>query len=156
MTGEPPPVRAGRGRGRARAAGGVWAAAVPAAAPDRGKVHRLGFLNGANPAAAAPVLDLFRQALGELGYVEGQNLAIEYRWGEGSDARLAEPAAELARLPVDVFVVPSTAVARIAREATTTVPIVLAGAGDPVAAGLAASYARPGGNVTGVTNSRRS
>ena len=71
------------------------------------KVHRLGFLSLGNPTAQAANLDLFRQALGELGYVEGQNLAIEYRWGEGSDARLAEPAAELARLPVDVFVVPS-------------------------------------------------
>jgi putative ABC transport system substrate-binding protein len=117
------------------------------------RVHRLGFLRGSDPTAQARNVDRFRQALGELGYVEGQNLVIEYRWGEGSDARLAEPAAELARLPVDIFVVPSVTVARIVREATTTVPIVLAGTGDdPVEAGLAASYARPGGNVTGVTN----
>jgi putative ABC transport system substrate-binding protein len=121
--------------------------------PTAVKVHRLGFLRGSDPTTQARNVDRFRQALGELGYVEGQNLAIEYRWGEGSDARLAEPAAELARLPVDIFVVPSVTVARIVREATTTVPIVLAGTGeDPVEAGLAASYARPGGNVTGVTN----
>src|SRR5207248_6588418 len=111
--------------------------------PTAVTVHRLGFLSGSNPAAVAGFLDIFRQALGELGYVEGQNLAIEYRWGEGNDARLAEFAAELARLPVDVIIVPSVGVARIARDATTTVPIVVARAGDPVAAGLAASYARP-------------
>jgi putative ABC transport system substrate-binding protein len=121
--------------------------------PTAVKVHRLGFLRGSDPTAQAQNVDRFRQALSELGYVEGHNLAIEYRWGEGSDARLAAPAAELARLPVDIFVVPSVTVARIVREATTTVPIVLAGTGDdPVEAGLAASYARPGGNVTGVTN----
>src|SRR3954447_9199617 len=121
--------------------------------PTAAKVHRLGFLRGSDPTAQAQNVDRFRQALSELGYVEGHNLAIEYRWGEGSDARLAAPAAELARLPVDIFVVPSVTVARIVREATTTVPIVLAGTGDdPVEAGLAASYARPGGNITGVTN----
>jgi putative ABC transport system substrate-binding protein len=119
--------------------------------PPAAKVHRLGFLSGSTPAGSARYLDIFRQALGELGYVEGQNLVIEERWGEGSDARLAEPAAELARLPVDVFVVPAIAPARVAREATTAVPIVVGG-GDPVVAGLAASYARPGGSVTGVTN----
>jgi putative ABC transport system substrate-binding protein len=121
--------------------------------PTAVKVHPIGFLSGSNPTAQARNLDMFRQALGELGYVEGQNLAIEYRWGEENDPRLAESAAELARLPVDVIVAPSTRVAQIAREATTTVPIVLGGAGpDPVALGLAASYARPGGNVTGVAN----
>jgi putative tryptophan/tyrosine transport system substrate-binding protein len=125
----------------------------PAQAPQPARVPRIGFLRGSDPTAQARNVDIFRQALADLGYVEGQNLAIEYRWGEGSDARLAEPAAELARLPVDLFVVPSVTVARIVREATTTVPIVLAGTGDdPVTAGLAASYARPGGNVTGVTN----
>jgi putative ABC transport system substrate-binding protein len=126
-----------------------WQTAPPAAV----KIYSLGFLHGGNPIAEARTLGMFRQALSELGYVEGQNLAIEYRWGDGSIEQLAEPAAELARLPVDVFVVPSGQVAQIAREATTTVPIVLAGAiADPVAAGLATSYARPGGNVTGITN----
>jgi putative ABC transport system substrate-binding protein len=90
--------------------------------------------------------------LRDLGYVEGQNLLVEYRWGEGSNAGLVEPAAELARLPVDLFVVPASTVARIARDATSTVPILVVGAGDLVAADLAASLARPGGNVTGLTS----
>jgi ABC-type uncharacterized transport system substrate-binding protein len=121
--------------------------------PTAVKVYRLGFLSSTNPTAQAGNLDIFRQALGELGYVEGQNLIIEYRWGDGSNARLVEPAAELARLPVDLIVVSASVAAQIAREATTTVPIVLGGSGpDPVALGLAASYARPGGNVTGVAN----
>jgi putative ABC transport system substrate-binding protein len=120
--------------------------------PTAVKVYRVGYLNGTNPTATALVRDIFQQALAELGYWEGQNLVVEYRWGEGVDARLTAPAAELARLPVDLFVVPSPAVAQIVREATTTVPIVMVGQGDPVAAGLAASYARAGGNVTGVTN----
>jgi putative ABC transport system substrate-binding protein len=121
--------------------------------PTAVKVHRLGFLSGSNPTAQAGNLEIFRQALGELSYLDGQNLVIDYRWGEGNNPRLAEPAAELAHIPVDLIVVTSTVVALIAREATTTVPIVLGGAGpDPVGLGLAASYARPGGNVTGVTS----
>jgi putative ABC transport system substrate-binding protein len=121
--------------------------------PTAVKVYRLGFLSGSTPAAQALRLDILLQALGELGYVEGQNLVVEYRWGDGDNAPLVEAAAELARLPVDAFVVSSVAAARLAREVTTTVPIVLAGAtGDPIGTGLAASYARPGGNVTGVSN----
>jgi putative tryptophan/tyrosine transport system substrate-binding protein len=120
-------------------------------APTAGKVYRLGYLSGNNPTDGARNLEIFRGALGELGYVEGQNLVIEYRWGEGSDEPLAEAAAELARAPVDLFVVTSTNSARSVHSATTTLPVVMAGGGDPVAAGLAASYAHPGGNVTGVT-----
>jgi putative ABC transport system substrate-binding protein len=121
--------------------------------PTAVKVYRLGWLSSTNATAQARNLDNFRQALGELGYVEGQNLAFEYRWSEGDDARLAESAAELARLPVDIIVAPASGPAQIARDATTTVPIVLGGGGpDPVVLGLAASYARPGGNVTGVAN----
>ena len=116
------------------------------------KAYRLGFLNGTNAAAATPQTEAFRQALGELGYAEGRNLLIEYRWADGDEARLTAPAVELAHLPVDAFVVPSAGLARIARDASTTIPIVLAGAGDLVAPGLAESYARPGGNVTGVIN----
>jgi putative tryptophan/tyrosine transport system substrate-binding protein len=123
-----------------------------APAPSVAKVHRLGWLNGSSADAWADRLDRFRQGLGELGYVEGQNLAIEYRWGNGNDPQLAGPAKELAQLPVDLFVVPSTVVARIARDATTTVPIVMVANADAVEAGLAASYARPGGNVTGVAS----
>jgi hypothetical protein len=118
--------------------------------PTAVKVYRLGFLSGSTPAAQALRLDILLQALGELGYVEGQNLVVEYRWGDGDNAPLVEAAVELARLPVDAFVVSSVAAARLAREATTTVPIVLAGStGDPIGLGLAASYARPGGTVTG-------
>jgi putative tryptophan/tyrosine transport system substrate-binding protein len=121
--------------------------------PTAVRVYRLGFLSGSTAAAQTRNLDIFRQALGEWGYLEGQNLAIEYRWGEGSDAPLVGFAAELVQLPVDIIVVSASVPAQIAREATTTVPIVLAGGGlDPVALGLAASYARPGGNVTGATN----
>jgi ABC-type uncharacterized transport system substrate-binding protein len=119
--------------------------------PPAANAYRVGFLNGTDPAAAGSVLEVFRQTLAERGYLAGQNLTLEERWVEGSEERLAEPARELARLPVDVFVVPSVGLARIARQANT-VPIVLAGAGDLVAAGLAASYAHPGGNVTGVMN----
>jgi putative ABC transport system substrate-binding protein len=121
--------------------------------PTAVRIHRLGFLSGGNAATQAQMLAHFRQALADLGYVEGRNLAIEYRWGDGNDDRLAEPAVELGRLPVDVLVVPSTVVAQIALEAAVTVPIVLAGSGrDPVSAGIASSYARPGGMVTGVTD----
>jgi putative tryptophan/tyrosine transport system substrate-binding protein len=115
-------------------------------------VYRVGFLSGGSPSSAVRYLDVFRQALGVLGYVEGQNLAIEYRWGEGSQTILPEHAAALVRLPVDVLVGTSTLVAQAAARATTTVPIVMAGSGDPVELGLAASYARPGGNVTGITS----
>lgn len=114
------------------------------------KIPRLAWLNGGSATSNSPLLEIFRQALDELGYVEGQNLVIEYRWGDGNDPRLAEPALELVRIPVDVFIVPSGQVGRIAREATATVPIIVAG-GDPVVFGLAESYARPGGNVTGIT-----
>jgi putative tryptophan/tyrosine transport system substrate-binding protein len=116
------------------------------------KVHRIGWLDGGTPATRAPDLEVFRQTLRELGYAEGQNLTIEYRWGEGQDDLLVEPAVELARLPLDVIVVVSTTLARFARAATSTIPIVQFGVGDLVTAGLAASYARPGGNVTGVTD----
>jgi len=97
-------------------------------------------------------LDLFRLALRELGYVEGQNIAVEYRWAEGKNERLPRLAAELVQAKVDVIVVlggvPS---ARAAQQATRTIPVVIAGAVDPVGTGLVASLARPGGNITGFT-----
>jgi putative tryptophan/tyrosine transport system substrate-binding protein len=96
-------------------------------------------------------LDAILQRLRELGYVEGQNLAIEYRWAEGKVERLPELAAELVRLKVDVFVASGgLPVAQAAQKATKTIPIVFTGPADPVAAGLVASLARPGGNITGV------
>lgn len=89
--------------------------------------------------------------LRDLGYVEGVNIAIEFRWAEGNYGRLADLAAELVRLNVDLLVTQGTPAARAAKRATHTIPIVMASVGDPVAAGLAASLSRPGGNVTGLT-----
>src|SRR5436309_1289799 len=93
------------GLGLAAACGRLpWQAESP---PAAARVSRLGYLSGNNPTAAAPIVDIFRRTLGELGYVDGQNLVIEYRWGDGSRAPLVEAAVELAQLPVDGFVVPS-------------------------------------------------
>jgi putative ABC transport system substrate-binding protein len=112
------------------------------------KVHRLGWLVADG---AAPSED-FRQALGELGYVEGQQVVSEFRSAEGHDERLPALAAELVRLPVDLLLVEGDPAAQAAQQATRSIPIVLAPVGDPVATGLVSSLARPGGNVTGVTN----
>ena len=101
--------------------------------------------------ASSPYLDAFRQGLREHGYVNGKNIAIEYRFAEGRADRLAGMAAELVRLKVNVIVTESTPAALAASQATKTIPIVMAVGTDPVRAGLAASFARPGGNLTGVT-----
>ncbi|MBI4562226.1 MAG: ABC transporter substrate-binding protein [Candidatus Rokubacteria bacterium] len=114
------------------------------------RVHRIGVLLPGRP-EPSPSLDSFRQALRELGYVEGQNLAIEYRWAEGRSDRLADLAAELARLPVDVIITSTAPAIQAARQATSTIPIVMATVGDPVVTGLVASLARPGGNITGLS-----
>ena len=98
-----------------------------------------------------PEFDNFRQGLRDLGYVENQNIAIEYRSAESKVDRLAQAARELVSLPVDVIVVTGTPAARAARQATSTIPIVMLGLGDPVRAGLVDSLARPGGNVTGLS-----
>jgi putative ABC transport system substrate-binding protein len=90
--------------------------------------------------------------LRDLGYVEGQNLRIEYRYAEGSDARLRDLAAELVRLQVEVIVAGGSAATRAAQQATRTIPIVMASSGDPVGLGFVASLARPGGNITGMSN----
>jgi putative tryptophan/tyrosine transport system substrate-binding protein len=95
--------------------------------------------------------DAFRQGLRELGYIEGQNLTVEYRWGEGSAERIRDRAAELAQRQVDVIVAAGMAASRAAQHATRTIPIVMAHVGDPVGTGLVASLARPGGNITGVS-----
>src|SRR5713101_7143033 len=114
------------------------------------KVHRVGFLAGRSQ--PDPSLEAFRQGLRDLGYVEGQNLVIEYRGAEGSAERLPDLAAELAQLKVDVIVTLGGAVViRAAQHATSTIPIVMVGAGDPVAEDLIVSLARPGGNITGLS-----
>jgi putative tryptophan/tyrosine transport system substrate-binding protein len=123
-----------------------------ATAQTPGKVSRIGWLSpGPPPSGPTPIRDAFRQRLRELGWVEGQTLAIEYRWAEGKLERLPDLAADLVRLPVDVIVATTGTATRAAKLATGTLPIVFAGAGDAFAQGLVASLARPGGNVTGVT-----
>jgi putative ABC transport system substrate-binding protein len=116
-----------------------------------GKVWRIGVLVSSSPSLNAARDEGLRQGLRELGYVEGQNIIMEYRYAEGKIDRLPDLAAELVRLKVDVIVVGGTRVALAAKQATTTIPIVLAGAGDPVPTGLVRSFMQPGGNVTGVS-----
>jgi putative tryptophan/tyrosine transport system substrate-binding protein len=130
---------------------GMLAAQAIFGAERPGKVYRVGLLSVAFPPATSdwqqrvPLL----QALHDLGYVEGQNLAIEYRWAEGKPDRLAELAAELVRFPVGVIIAPSNYEIIAARQATRTIPIVMVAGADPVGAGFISRLARPGGNVTG-------
>ncbi|MGC2202983.1 MAG: ABC transporter substrate-binding protein [Stellaceae bacterium] len=111
----------------------------------------IGFLGGETLGALAANVAAFRQGLSETGYIEGQNVAIEYRWAEGRYDRLPGLAADLAGRKVDVIVTYSASAIDAAKSATSTIPIVFFGGGDPVAAGLVASLARPGGNLTGVS-----
>jgi putative ABC transport system substrate-binding protein len=111
----------------------------------------IGFLRPSRPESVVHLLSAFRAGLTEIGFVEGQNVAIEYRWAEGQEDRLGEIAAELVRRQVAVIVTPgSTAAAHAAKGATTTIPIVYSSGVDPVSSGLIASLNRPGGNVTGI------
>ena len=127
-------------------------APVAAEAQPAGKVPRIGFLFFGSPGPSRE-LDAFRQGLRELGYVEGQNIAIVVRYAGGRVERLPDLAAELVRLKLDVIVTPSTPPSLSAKQATSTIPIVFAGIADPVGAGLIANYARPGGNITGMASS---
>ena len=117
------------------------------------KVHRIGYLTALDPATESTRAETIRLALRELGYVEGQNVAFEYRYAERKADRLPELAAELVRLKVDIIVASgSDTVVRAAKNATKTIPIVMSGQGiDPVEVGLVESLAHPGGNVTGLT-----
>ena len=114
------------------------------------KLPRIGFLAGTKPAAVAARVAAFQQGLREIGYVEGKNIVVEYRYAEGDAERERELAAELARLKVDVIVTAGPTGIRAAKEATT-IPIVMAQDGDPVASDFVASLARPGGNITGLS-----
>jgi putative ABC transport system substrate-binding protein len=117
------------------------------------RTYRLGWLAPVDPEPrGTPFTDAFVDGLGERGYVEGKNLAIEYRSAEGRNERLPELAAELSRLPLDVIFAVSTPAAQAAKQATSTVPIVFSGTNDPVGTGLVASLAAPGGNITGLSN----
>jgi len=127
----------------------LLAVAVRAEAQQPGKVPRIGFLESSTASGIAVLLEAFRQELSKLGWIEGKNITIEYRFAEQKNERLPELAGDLVRLKVDVIVVSGSGPAIAAKSATTTIPIVMANLGDPVGAGLVASLARPGGNVTG-------
>jgi putative ABC transport system substrate-binding protein len=129
----------------------LFALCVSVEAQQPGKIPRIGFLDSSTASGSAALVEAFRQELSKLGWIEGKNIAIEYRFAEGQPKRQPEFAAELVRLKVDLIVVSGIGVALAAKKATTTIPIVMTRAGDPVALGLVASLARPGGNVTGVS-----
>ena len=121
-------------------------------AQQTGKIFRIGFLDASTASGSAVLVEAFRQELSKLGWIEGKNITIEYRFAEQKPERLPELAADLVRLKVDLIVVTGTPPALAAKKATTTIPIVMTNAGDPVGAGLVASLARPGGNVTGLSS----
>ena len=126
---------------------------APAAdAQQAGKIFRIGFLDNSTASGIAVLSEAFRQELTKLGWIEGKNLTIEYRFSEQKRERLPELAADLVRLNVDLIVTTGEPSALAAKKATTTIPIVMANVGDPVGSGLVASLARPGGNVTGLSN----
>ena len=136
-------------------AGTVTLLAVPLAAEAQptGKVYRIGYLAIASPTASGPSMDAFRQGLREFGWVEGQNVSIEYRFADGETARLPGLAAELVRLNVDLIFAVSSPPAKAAQRATDSVPIVFSGVADAIGVGLVPRLARPGGNITGFTTS---
>jgi ABC-type uncharacterized transport system substrate-binding protein len=128
----------------------LLAAPRAADAQPSAKGARIGYL-AMTAGAGSPVAEAFRQGLLDLGYVEGKTMAIVYRAAEGKPERLPALAAELVQLPVDVLVAAGTQVAQVVKDTTTTLPIVMVAGADPVALGLVASLARPGGNLTGLT-----
>lgn len=128
---------------------------VPRAAQAQppGKVFHIGYLSTRSATEADEAwANAFRHGLRELGYVEGQNVASEYRWAEGRDERLPALAADLVRLKMDVIVAGNNSAAQAAQRATRTIPIVMAIVTDPVGLGLVASLSRPGGNITGLSS----
>ena len=130
--------------------GGAVAWPLAARAERAGKPPTIGFLGQSTRSAASEWVAAFVQRLNEIGWIVGRTIGVEYRWGEGSSERAAEIAKEFVRLKVDVIVTSGTPQVIAAKQATSVIPIVFATAGDPVAAGLVASLARPGGNVTGL------
>jgi putative ABC transport system substrate-binding protein len=130
----------------------LFALSFSAEAQQAGKIFRIGFLDNSTASGISVLSEAFRQELHKLGWIEGKNIVIEYRFSEQKPERLPELAANLVRLNVDVIVTTGEPPARAAKSATTTIPIVMANAGDPVGSGFVASLARAGGNVTGLSN----
>jgi putative ABC transport system substrate-binding protein len=130
--------------------GGATAWPLAARAQQLGKVHRIGFLWD-GPAAFPEAMVAFRRQLRDLGYVEGSNLVIEYRWAEGKPDQMRAMAEELVRLKVDVIIAPSSIYTGAAQQATATIPIVFFSHADPLGSGHVASLAQPGGNTTGLS-----
>ena len=128
------------------------AAPLAAEAQQAGKVYRIGVLETRSAALNSANLDAFRRGLQELGYREGQNLEIAYRSSDGRDERFPDLATELVRMHVDLIVTRGTPAALAAKGATRTIPVVMAGSGDPVGTGIVASLSQPGGNITGLSN----
>jgi putative ABC transport system substrate-binding protein len=131
-------------------AAAAWPLAARSQQPE--KLPIIGYLGATTAAAEKSRTDAFVQRLRELGWIEGRTVMIEYRWGEGRNERLAEIAAEFIRLKVNVILAAGTAPAVVSKQATAVIPIVFGLAGDPLGTGLVASLARPGGNVTGLSN----
>jgi putative tryptophan/tyrosine transport system substrate-binding protein len=131
---------------------GILLFTVCARAQQTGKILRIGYLDGSTASGSAVLTDAFRQEMSRLGWIEGKNLNIEYRFAEQKSERTPELAADLVHLKVDLILVTGRPEALAAKKATTIIPIVMANVGDPVGAGLVASLARPGGNVTGLSS----
>jgi putative ABC transport system substrate-binding protein len=129
---------------------GAVVAPITADAQQGGKIYRIGFLWD-SPAVFPDAIEAFRQGLRDLGYVEGRNIAIEYRWADGKPERMRELAEELVRLKVDVIMAPSSIYTAAAKRASSTIPIVFMSHADPLGSGHVASLARPGGNITGLS-----
>src|SRR5215469_11647333 len=121
-------------------------------AQQTGKIFRIGLLDNGTASGMAVLVDAFRHELTKLGWVEGKSITIEYRFNEGKSERLPDLAADLVRLKVDLIVTTGDPAASAAKKATTSIPIVMANAADPVSSGLIASLPRPGGNVTGLAS----
>jgi putative ABC transport system substrate-binding protein len=130
----------------------IHAAPLPADAQQPAKVPRIGFLGNSTAALEANLVGPFREGLRDLGYDEGRNVLIEYRWAEGKYERFPALIAELIALKVDVIVTAGTPATLAVKKATTSVPLVMVAVGDPVGTGIVASLARPGGNITGTTS----
>src|SRR6516165_7464509 len=131
--------------------GGAAAARPLTVRAQSGRTYRIGFLGVTSEAEFGRQLEALKRGLRQLGYEDGKNLVIEYRWADSQYDRLPDLAAELVKLRIDVLVAHSTPGVRAAKQATSTIPIVMAIVGDPIAAGLVESLSRPGGNLTGLT-----